>query len=511
MTKKAGNLFTTAYLLLMFCVYPFYMENGYVNIGEAKNRFFLLVSMASFALLFAIFFLQLAGMIKEKKEAGLAYLIDWEKVSATDLLMLVYATAIFLSYAFSEYKKEALWGTEGWYMGCVPILLLCGLYFLISRMWMGERVVFYGILVASAVVCFLGICNRFSFYPISMTTTQPSFISTLGNINWFCGYLSVIAPLGLGGFVLWSNGLRKRIFLTAYAFIVFMAGFCQGSSSVFLWFAALFVFLLWVSLAKKSWMKNWALLLVIWGISAQLVRVLRYVFEGKYNYEVDNICGYFTDSSLSLWIALAGLVLWFVAGHKAGDTGEIRVAGKGRKWLTVTVLGTLGVWIVLSLVNTVWGIGLLREQALFVFNAEWGHGRGIAFYAGMRAFWEFSFLHKLTGAGPDCFAKCAYEISELALMLRESFGSARLTNAHNELLTALVNTGLLGVCAYVGIFISFIKRCCREGKEMGTMYIPALCIFCYLIHNMVSFAQVLNFPFVFLILGMSEALSRKRI
>ena len=31
MLKKTANLFTTAYLLLMFCVYPFYIERGYEN------------------------------------------------------------------------------------------------------------------------------------------------------------------------------------------------------------------------------------------------------------------------------------------------------------------------------------------------------------------------------------------------------------------------------------------------------------------------------------------------
>ena len=51
MLKKTANLFTTAYLLLMFCAYPFYIEKGYENIGEAKNRFFLYVSIAAFVIL----------------------------------------------------------------------------------------------------------------------------------------------------------------------------------------------------------------------------------------------------------------------------------------------------------------------------------------------------------------------------------------------------------------------------------------------------------------------------
>ena len=40
------------------------------------------------------------------------------------------------------------------------------------------------------------------------------------------------------------------------------------------------------------------------------------------------------------------------------------------------------------------------------------------------------------------------------------------------------------------------------------MYPLAACIFCYLAHNLVSFSHVLNLPFVFLIMGMGEAIIR---
>ncbi len=509
MIKKAENLVTTIYLLAMFCIYPFYMENGYENIGEAKNRFFLWVSISGFAVLLIIYIVKLVGELREKRSRGCAYLIDWNQVSMMDIMVLVYGTFIFLSYAFSDYKTVAGWGAEGWYMGCLPILLLCGLYFLLSRMWNGTKIVFGGILPASTVVFLLGICNRFSFYPISFEITQPDFISTLGNINWFCGYLTVMAPLGIGLFVVEKHSLFKKVLLGVYVFVAFMAGFCQGSSSVFLWFGALFFFLLWISIAERAWMKNWLLLLMIWGMSAQAVRFLRLVFPEKYNYDVDNICGYFTGSSLSLWIALAAALGWFaltyIKSNKAGQNVK-----KIRRWMVATVLFGFLAWLVLALVNTFLGISFLKENAFFLLNAEWGHGRGIAFYTGIKAFDEMTFLHKLIGAGPDCFAECVYEVQVLVNLLTESFGNARLTNAHNELLTALVNTGVFGVCAYVGMLGTFIGRCSKLAKKDAVMYVPVLCVFGYLIHNMVSFAQILNFPYIFLIMGMNEAVIRKQ-
>ena len=125
MLKKTANLFTTAYLLLMFCVYPFYIERGYENIGEAKNRFFLMSSIAAFGILGVLAVLQLLKALREIHRQKRAYLIDWDQVSSTDLFVLLYAVTVFLSYVLTDYREEALWGTEGWYMGCVPLLLLC--------------------------------------------------------------------------------------------------------------------------------------------------------------------------------------------------------------------------------------------------------------------------------------------------------------------------------------------------------------------------------------------------
>lgn len=514
MIKKAANLFTTAYLLMMFCVYPFYMQNGYLDIGEAKNRFFLYVSIAAFGILviFAVicFENRIIKLLRHERD----YLIDWEKVSVTDLFVLLYATEIFLSYVFTEYKEEALWGTEGWYIGCIPLLLLCGLYFLISRFWNGERKIFYAFMAASGIVFLLGICNRFSCYPVSFEVVQPDFISTLGNINWFTGYLSVTAPVGICLFIFGGENGKGRcsagfnkVFYSIYMIIVFMAGFSQGSSSVFLWYAGLFFILLWIAAGNRRWMQNFFYSVFLWGISAQLVRMFRYLFPGRYNYDVNNLCGYFTDSSFTLWISLAGILFYFISKRKDGklqNQEETEIQIPVRKWMLLTVFSVLVLFLLLSVINTKQTLPLFSENEFFTFNKNWGNGRGMTLYAGLKTFKEMPVLHKLFGAGPDCFSKYAYSMPETEAMLREEFGSSRLTNAHCELLTGLVNTGILGAGFYVGIFASFIIRNIKKGKENPMAFVFAVCAFCYLIHNMVSFAQVLNLPFVFLLMGMGE-------
>lgn len=507
MAKKAGHLFTTAYLIAIFCLYPFYIEQGYANISEAKNRFLLDVSIAGFLILLLT---AAAGMIIQfaagKKQN---YLIDWEKISVTDLLVICYATAVFLSYAFSDYRKEALWGMDGWYIGTVLLLLLCGLYFLVSRMWDRKEIVLFLCAAASAGVFLMGICNRFSFYPILFKGTQPDYISTLGNINWFCGYLAVTAPIGIGLFM-FSRELWKRRVFAIFSVIAFMAGFCQGSTSVFLWFAALFGILFWISLEKKEWLCRFFFLIFLWGAAGQLIYLLRIIFPGRYSYETNNLCGYMTGNTMTLWIGLAAFAVSVLLKKENRKSQGRKDAGTRIKRILILITAAfISLWIGLSVMNTAWGIPFLSKEGFFILDGNWGNGRGATFQTGWQIFWELPFLHKLFGAGPDCFFKYAYVQPERALMLRSFFGNARLTNAHNELLTGLVNTGIIGVSLYIGIFISFIARSMKKGKENPTAYIFAICAFCYFIHNNLSFAQLLNLPYVFLFMGMGENLIHK--
>lgn len=514
MLKRAANLLTTAYLLLMFCVYPFYMERGYENIGEAKNRFFLYVSLAAFGVLIFPAVIGMGRRLRELKRGQRAYLVNWDRVSSTDLFVLLFATAVFLSYVFTDYREEALWGTEGWYIGTVPLLLLCGLYFFISRMWNGKISILYFPVAASGLVFLLGLCNRFSFYPIPFETVSPDFISTLGNINWYCGYLSVTAPVGIGLFVLEEEGNtlfgRKKCLLGIYALITFMSAFGQGSSSVFLWFFALFFVLLWIGVGEKRWLQNLIMLIVIWGVSAQLVRLLRHLLPGRYNYDVDNLCGYCTDSSATLWIAAAAVAAVTVMLRALG-TGEAarRNAGRIRKLLLTALLFLLMALLFLSLFVTKYGgfeaLGSVAAAKLFFLDEEWGNGRGATLLTGVRLFREMPFLHKLFGVGADCFSTYAYSLPEVAAYLRNYFGGSRLTNAHNELLTMLVNIGAVGALSFTGIFVFFVANGVRQGKKDASLYLFAVCAVCYFVHNMVSFSQVLNIPFLFLFLGMGEA------
>lgn len=509
--KKINGLFTTAYLLLVFCVYPFYMPDGYVDIGEAKYQFFVYTSLAALMIFLFLFLSEGIREVRYRRKEGEAYLINWQKIqiSMTDFLVILFAVSVFLSWYLSDFREEALQGTEGWRIGLLLLFLLCGLYFMVSRRWKPSRSIWYAAMAASGVVFLLGILDRFSIYLIPLSIRDPAFISTLGNINWFCGYLTVLLPVGACHFMLaktWTGQWVSGIYLlTAFA-----AGFCQGSSSALLFFGAMFWILLWVSISKKEWICRWFLVIAIWGMAGGSVRVLKILFSDGYNYEADNLCFVVAGSNGLLLTAffclLAGLTLkkkTIIISKKSKGIQLIRIFVVG-----IPIAGVL-FWAVLSFWNTKWGIPGFTENSLFLIQKNWGNGRGITWDVGAGLLREMSGIQRLFGVGPDCFSAYAYSQTQIAGMLRDYFGDSRLTNAHNELLTSLVNIGIAGTIFYFGIFLSGMIRCLKKADKTPYLLIPAVSVFCYLIHNMVSFAQVLNLPYVLLILAMGEGMLRE--
>ena len=159
---------------------------------------------------------------------------------------------------------------------------------------------------------------------------------------------------------------------------------------------------------------------------------------------------------------------------------------------------------ILAVYNTNAGISHFIDSSLFLLDENWGNGRGLIYKVSLDVFERMSPLQKLFGVGADGFSAFAYSDAEMQRYLTSCFGESILTNAHCEILTNLINLGLLGTTAFVGVFASFVVRCMKRGEEYPQAYIPAVCVICYFANNLISFSQVLNIPFLFLILGMGE-------
>ena len=497
-----AKIITYAFLLLIIIVFPFYAPHGYEGIGTSKFYFFRAAGLVCFGLLApaAVF------LIFRQVKKG-----DSVRLSITDKALLLYGGAVLLSFLCSDWKKNALWGIDGWYMGALTQLMFIAIYFAVSRFIQRSEVWYVLFMVVSSGVFLHGLLNRFSFYPVQMKGANPGFISSLGNINWFCGYWMLVFPIGLVFY--WSglgNTILKKTGLILYTILGFMIGIVQGSNSGFLALGTVFFVLFLLSFEKEDKILKWLELVVLFAVSILLISILKGWFPGRLNYQntIEEILTKYTVGFGIFVIAVISYsILHYLLRKKNLEVKKLLPVRNGVAVFAVLVI------IIMFLLVLYYNVrqetaGTSKLAQVFLIDADWGNGRGTTWKAGVQAFVSMPFRKKIIGVGPDCFYEYAYSNWDIAVMLYNVFGDARLTNTHNEWLTLLVNVGVCGLLFYVTAFMSSVFRQLKAGKKQELLLVSAVCILTYVVHNMVSFQQVISTPIAFILLGMGENLIR---
>ncbi len=527
------------YLVVILVVLPFYFyrDTGYTTIGSSKSELFqrwgiglarMFVHILLLYLVFA-FFCWWKENRKTKHKAALLINKFLDGLSVTDKFVIFYMAGLCLSYYYSPYPEVAQMGTSGWYMGFFPQIVMAGSYFSMKKL-LPETLAKWTaavMLLASFGVFLLGVLNRYGFNPLGMASAGPTFISTIGNINWYCGYWTVLFPMGAGMFLLYGreSGKEKRKLswqraaLGIFTAVGFAAGITQGSDSGMFALAAMLLLLGWLAGSSRERLERFFEMLLIFCAALMILAVIQWRWPDRNQY-ITWIYRLLVQTPLP-WGAGMGIFLVYVFLVK-GKRGELCRRVFNVVWRTMTVFFCAAVLLfaVAIAVNTKHpgSLGRFSEIPLFTFSKDWGSFRGGTWRAGITTWQSQDVLHKIIGTGPDTMASFIYEGSNSRLLeeVREQFGNSRLTNAHGEWITVLSNLGIMGVLSFGGMIISGIVCFVRAGKKAeGKCAAGALCaacgisLFCYTINNIFSFQQVMNITQMFLVMGLGGALLRQ--
>ena len=84
-------------------------------------------------------------------------------------------------------------------------------------------------------------------------------------------------------------------------------------------------------------------------------------------------------------------------------------------------------------------------------------------------------------------------------------------NVHNEWFNGLINYGIVGGAAYLGIFVSAAYGLMKTAweKESAAVFGIGLAAAAYIAHNVLCYQQVIGTPLMFLLLGIGVAKVRK--
>jgi len=506
------------YALLILVMLPFYNQEGYSYIGTDKCRFLCRTGAAAgkaALIVFAMFLVfWLAEAYRKRYTLSQLRLMCRKNYSLTDVFAGLYGISLLISYLCSDYKEKVLWGSEGWYMGFCTQMILTGSYFLVSRCRKIGKWIFYLILPVSAAVFLLGYLNRFGIDPLKMAIAGPSFISTIGNINWYCGYQ--VTVFFAGAALLWQGGALKRwqrLLLTLYLLIGFGSLVIQGSSSGIAALAVVMLVMFCLSAGDGDKMCRFWQVMLLLGMAC-LITLAIGKYRGVSAFVGEDISGLLLNGGVAMIVTTVSLLMAVVlaAGRKKGMYPRklFRVVALLAAVLSVTALSGFAAALAVNTLHP-GSLGRLSENPLFTFTDGWGSNRGATWKAGVMCFLEQDLLHKLVGVGPDGMCAFLYGDAgeELTELVWRVFPSAYLKNAHNEWLTILVNVGILGCVSYIGMISSAFLRFLKKGDAGRLLCACAFCLLAYTANNVFSFQQAVNVSTMFVILGIGERFCRE--
>lgn len=492
-------------VFVYFVLFPLWFRDGYYQIADVKYMFFLRTALGFLAIGFAMFTASFFIAAKPRRFET----TDRKTGMFIDCSVLLWAVSSLISYFFSGYKNPvcaeetlfaegAFFGASGWNMGLVTIILLTSLYFVFSQYV--NRKANYDLLMipVSIIVSIWAVLNRYGIYPVDMKIVSPTMVASFGNINWMTGYLIIVSALVWGG-LLASRGRRKYLYLPAVSILTF-ATVVNGSDSVVVALIVVVLTALAFSFDDIDNFANGQKGLVFFGIGLLAVEICDTVTSGGRNYKgilSEYLIGFCVPTVCIFTGCMSDLVLKRKRNQNAGFSfARFQIP----KYFAFFVGFASLFMILLVIVNTKTG-GRLIGGTVFFFDGNWASRRGATWTIGVELWRQQDWPHRIFGVGNDCMCHALSDSKQLADMSYEYFGHARLTNAHNEFITILVNNGLFGLVCYIGIFVSAVKSFWAQRCNNSKLYAVLPAVLGYLVNAIFGFMQIEGVTFLFLILA----------
>lgn len=482
------SVLCSLYLIFLTAVLSLYTGGTYWKLGDTKYMLFRNVTMICLGVWLAVSLIRgIAAVIGgRRKLPGL---------SVTDICMLAYGAVVLVSALCSPYFHVPWMGYTEWYMGAVSQFMFVGIYFFMSRSYDGSRIPVYVGETALAAVFLIAFANRLGFDPVKLmlpftyrSWEYSHMISTIGNINWFCGFCSAALAFPVSAY-LKSKGKLEMLLHYVVSVMGLVLLCIQGSDAGPLIAAVCIgVSLIYGLRSKMVFQRSLAMISGMCLVMAAYAKTVKLLGpEAMAAVPADGI-GLDRMAWNGWWIVGAAfLVLAAVFGKFSRSMAE-------KAGFLLVFSGALAV------------VSLAVVYAVRMPKGDgWGSGRGGLWRFAWQGFVQGGFRQKLVGAGPDCFANYIYStLPASELTPTEGFWTGTIyANAHNEWLNTLVNLGVLGVAALGGIYISSIRR--YRKLPLGMLVIAM-----YGVNSLISFQQVLSTPLFFMALGLCECRARSR-
>ena len=519
------GMVTSVYVFLMLVIFPLYMEDKYLNMGEAKYHFFKWVSLTFLCVLSVLFIIYLYANAKEAKFTKMV-----TNASSTDIFATAFLIISFLSFMFSSNKAMAFEGYSGWYMGFTSQMIFVFAFFYISKFWKWSPHTIILAMFSAGIVYLIAVLQRFNFDIFKLYSNLNNegilvrlddkyiekFVSTLGQTTWYSSYAVLMLPFGM----FWYYRDEKPVsrILSAIFIILGAASLCTvNSDSAYAAIGVIMMVFFWFAIENNKSFGRFLEIVILFLATFRVVGILQTLFPERMIVLLtgDEAMTNFVNHSVPMLALLIFVVLLYIVFRAVVSKSTDDVTGKCSfdvskfKFLRKIMLAAfiVIVWAVVLLIilvstHKIPAGNAISNVTFFNFDYAWGNCRGFNWRMAMRAYSNASLKDFLLGVGPDCFALsmnryCYQEVFTF-------YEGLQLACAHNEWLNMLITEGLFGLIAYAGIFITEFVRLGKIAHR-EPMAIPCMAaIAAYVAHNIFCYQQCICTSVIFIVLGIGE-------
>lgn len=476
--ERLSQIFAVALL----AVFPLMMgQSDYANITEEKfisYKALTLVYLACAALLWLLC-LKDKSLYKARKEKCP------QKISIAQAALLLYVLWGLICALVST--QEDLWIGFRRNEGVLSMLLYAAIFLGLS-LW-GEYCDYLlpamsVMAIAQAVLCLSQIWGNLIFYPPGYSYHDLPFIGTLGNIDIVSGFIALVLPALVCGFILLETRLRHVMLAGAALLFAIQVGIDVDSGKI-----GLAVSLLLALPFLCSEQKHVVRTLYAFAVLLATDGIFRYL-------EPRSVLVASTKTPFFLLAALAFAAAGFFLSKKGGalsfDPRTARIAVIALE--LAAVIGLMGYLFQYTGSNT-----LLWDAHEFLhgrLDDHAGTGRGVIWKATVQLIND----NPVFGCGPGGFTKSLvpyYDHIELGKWVDV---------AHNDFLHIGACTGYIGLAFYLIFIASLAIRALKNAVRCPLLVIFGAAVAGYLAHSFFSFSLPNISPMFWAMAGLLEKL-----
>ena len=479
---------TDGYLLVMLLIFPLFTGvRGYADVTASKYLFFV---TATCLWLLALVVLSVVGS-RSADDAPRA-----AKARSLPLWAAVFPAACCLSALLSPFGTACLIGA-GRFDGLVTQLLLCAVFFGVSRFGHFRHIHAAALAVSATVCCLVAFLQLLGYDPLWLFPGElcyydagirfPGvFLGTVGNADLHSAFLCLAFPLFLSLFV---SGRTRRARLYLFPLFVSVAGLVVSGVSGGLLAAGLCALLSPVLLVRDlACLRRWLIAMAVCLLAAAPALAFRGERTGG-----AVVWGFSPDRRAIACLILAAVCVSLCAGthciRRAVSETLLR-----RSFLALAaaalLLGLAAVWFSPAESGTVYELSQAMHGHL---EDSYGSSRVRIWRAVLALIPE----RPLLGGGPGtlplrldiAFSRYVQETGET---LR-----TYVDNAHNQYLQLLADTGAAGLAGYVLLLVCSLAHAAKNHAPQ------TLALLCYCLQDFFGLGLCLVSPVFWAILGLS--------